>query len=436
MLRAVGISMIPLAFLKPQVGIYLWTWIAYMNPHKVSWGIASDLNLSEIVAAVTIIAWLLAAKRQRFPWMPATILLVVFVAWCGITSLTAINSNTDQVTRELERFAKIVLFTMLTISIISNRVQLHALIWVTVISMTYYGVKGGIFGIMTGGQHTIFGPGGSFIADNNSLAMALLMTLPFVRYLQLTSDNRWIRIGLLFTSSLVLLSIVLSYSRGALLGLAATVIFLWFRSPQRLKLALATGIVLALAFSLVPQKWYSRMETIETYEDDRSANTRVGIWIFAAGIANDHPITGGGMSVFFHWPLYEKYHPGPVAHPWAPHSIYFGVLGEHGYVGLGLFLLLAIASFRNTGWVLRHTRDRPDLGWARDLAKMIQVSLVAYAVPGAFLTLQYFDLYYGIIAISVITRVIVARELAAKLEVSAQEAIQPHAASGAIGKLK
>ena len=48
--------------------------------------------------------------------------------------------------------------------------------------------------------------------------------------------------------------------------------------------------------------------------------------------------------------------------------------------------------------------------WARNLAAMLQVSIVGYAVGGAFLGLAYFDLYYHLVAMMVIAQVVANRE--------------------------
>ncbi|HKJ74110.1 MAG TPA: putative O-glycosylation ligase, exosortase A system-associated, partial [Alphaproteobacteria bacterium] len=86
----------------------------------------------------------------------------------------------------------------------------------------------------------------------------------------------------------------------------------------------------------------------------------------------------------------------------------------HGYVGLAIFLSILIGAFYYGGRTIRLARGDPDLLWARDLGSMIQVSLVGYAVAGAFLNLATFDLYYHLIAIIVITDLLVRTALAHK----------------------
>ena len=93
------------------------------------------------------------------------------------------------------------------------------------------------------------------------------------------------------------------------------------------------------------------------------------------------------------------------------HSIYFEVVAEHGFIGIALFLLLAWFTW-NTGSRIRKQAGRSkETIWYRDLASMLQVSLMGYAVSGAFLGLAYFDLYYNLIAMMVICKVLLTEQL-------------------------
>jgi probable O-glycosylation ligase (exosortase A-associated) len=161
------------------------------------------------------------------------------------------------------------------------------------------------------------------------------------------------------------------------------------------------GLVL---YYVMPDHWFERMETIETWEEDESASERVRAWQNAILLANERFI-GGGMRAMVIW--------GPEGGR-DTHSIYFGMLGEHGWVGLGMFLLLIAFTWSSGNWIIRNAKRHKDLYWARDLAAMIQVSLIGYMSAGAFLGLQYFDLFYHLVAIIVVTKVFVAQQIAEK----------------------
>jgi putative inorganic carbon (HCO3(-)) transporter len=128
---------------------------------------------------------------------------------------------------------------------------------------------------------------------------------------------------------------------------------------------------------------------------------RIWAWQFCINLAN-HRFMGGGFAIY-NAANFAVYGPSDAIGFQAAHSIYFGVLGEHGYFGLMLFLAVWWLSFREAGKLRKVTRDQSDVQWAYYLAGMCQVSLVGYLVGGAFLQLAYFDLPYNIIIIIVIT---------------------------------
>jgi len=155
------------------------------------------------------------------------------------------------------------------------------------------------------------------------------------------------------------------------------------------------------------------MATIQTYEQDGSAMGRISAWNFAWNLALHRPIVGGGFETFTP-ELFRIYAPTPDIVQ-GPHSIYFEVLGEHGFVGLALFLGLGFAAYRRAGAAVKLIDSRgeaaKELGWARELCAMLQTSLVGYAVGGAFLGLAYFDLPYHMIALILLTSSFVERKL-------------------------
>ena len=116
--------------------------------------------------------------------------------------------------------------------IVRNRDDLHKLVWVLALSIGFFGIKGGIFTIATGGSYRVYGPGGA-IADNNTLALALIMAVPLFRYLQLQSTNAWVKRGCTAAMVLCVISAIGSQSRGAFLALAAMSVFLAMKSRQK-----------------------------------------------------------------------------------------------------------------------------------------------------------------------------------------------------------
>jgi probable O-glycosylation ligase (exosortase A-associated) len=301
--------------------------------------------------------------------------------------------------------------------LLHSKQHVQVLIWILAGSVAFYGIKGGLFTLRTGGEYRVYGPEGSFIEENNALALATIMTIPLLYYLFLQDIKHWVRWGLVaamvrwgLVAAMVIcgFSALGSHSRGGFLAIAAMLGFLWLKSRAKAATGLVILLLVPVAIGFMPEKWGDRMWTIQTYEQDGSAMGRINAWETANNVALDRPF-GGGFEM--HSPsVYARYAPDPTI-PRAAHSIYFQMLGEHGFVGLALFLLLWILVWRDASWIIRQSRSQKELQWASDLARMIQVSLVGYVVGGAFLSLAYYDVPYNLLVALVLTRLLVEKEL-------------------------
>lgn len=383
---------------RPWIGILVWSWLGYMNPHRLTWGFAYDFPFAQIVGITTLIGLVFSAEPKRFPLTALTISLFLLTAWLTISTIFAIYP--DEAWPKWDQTVKIIVFSLLTIVLMRDKDRINYLIWMIVLCIGYYGVKGGIFSMLTDGEYRIWGPERSFIMDNNAIGLAMVMILPLIWYLYLITEDKRVRIGLLAAGGLTALAILTTHSRGALLSIGAMFFFLWIKSRNKIWLGVVLLVGLPMLWTFMPEAWHDRMASIANYEEDGSAMGRINAWKFAYNLALDHPLTGGGFHAFSH-EQFAIYAPDPDDFH-DSHSIYFAMLAEHGFVGLGLFLIVGISSLRTAGRVARAARKLPDMLWASDLATMLQVCMVGYAVGGAFLGFAYFDLYYHYLAIIVL----------------------------------
>jgi len=390
-------GLLPFVFKRPWLGILLWSWLGYMNPHRLAWGFAYDLPFSMIVGLVTIVAFMASKEKKEMPWTRETIVLLIFIGWMLFTTFFAFYS--DSAWLQWNKVWKIQLMVFLTALIITDRHKLHWMIWVIALSFGFYGVKGGIFTILNGGAYRVQGPSGTFIGGNNELALALVMAIPLIRYLHLQETRKWIRIGLASAMVLTGVAAIGSQSRGGLVAMLAMGLFLWLKSRNKIVTGIYMAVAVGIMASVMPQAWYDRMNTIETYEQDQSAQGRINAWHTAFNVAKDR-ITGGGFEM---WrpPVFRQYAPDPF-NVRDVHSIYFEIMGEQGFIGFGLFVLLGLMAWIRAQQIIARCKNDPDRKWASDLAAMIQVSLVGYAAGGAFLGMGYFDLPYHLMIVLVL----------------------------------
>jgi probable O-glycosylation ligase (exosortase A-associated) len=404
---------IPLIIMRPWIGVVVWSWLGYMNPHRLAWGFAYDYPFAQVVAAVTltslVAALLMGKEKLRAEGTVALFVWLAFVLWMNVTTLFALTP--EEAVLDWSRAMKIQLISFVTLFIMHGRERLYALVGIIVFSLGFFGVKGGIFAVATGGSYIVWGPPGSFIEGNNELGLALVMTMPLMWYLRLRLRWAFARWALLGAMGITALAVLSTQSRGAFLAICAMGAFLWLKSPKKVWTGLALVVAAPLLFTMMPASWHERMATINTYQEDGSAMGRINAWHFAWNLAKERPLIGGGFDTFTPT-LFQRYAPNPEDFHDA-HSIYFQVLGEHGFVGLGLFLGLLLSAFATGQGVIRRARGDPELEWAADLAAMVQVSLVGYMVGGAFLGLAYFDLFYHLVAILLLLSFDVNAKLAA-----------------------
>ncbi|MBT8062440.1 MAG: putative O-glycosylation ligase, exosortase A system-associated, partial [Gammaproteobacteria bacterium] len=421
-------SSLPLILARPHIGVLVWSWLGYMNPHRLAWGFAYNFPFSQVVAGTLIVSLIFSPEKKRLPITPLTVVWMVFLGWICVTTFNAMYP--EAALEMFDRVVKIQLVVFITMMVINTRQRVEQLLWVIVFSLGFFGVKGGAFKILTGGSALLFGPGG-FISDNNALAIALLMTLPLMNYLRMVSDNKTVRWVMLVCMLLVAAAIISTFSRAAALGGVAVAFLIWAKSDKKLITAFAVLMMLPLLYIWAPQSWHDRMATItqveETGEREVSAQSRIDVWKMIINLSKDRPVLGAGLDPWFP-ETYDRYAPEPerIEKAWAAHSIYFSVLAEHGFPGLVLFLLIYMLAWRTARRIERICKPIPEADWLVRLSSMLQVSMAGFAVAGAFHQLPYFDLPWHIIGI-----LVVCEQLAKRYVSSATESeVSPQPAAG------
>jgi probable O-glycosylation ligase (exosortase A-associated) len=359
---------------------------------------------------VTVFATLFSKETQKIPVNSITVVWIIYIGFMGVTTLNAFFPE-DAGTQYL-RVIKIQFFVFLTMILINNLTKLNHLLAAIVFSIGFYSVKGGVFTVLTGGSMMVWGPPESFIEGNNELAVASLMTIPLMAYLYQISKSSWMKKILIASMALSFIAAIGTQSRGALVAFAAVALFFWIKSQKKLVTAVLMAFLSMGIYAFMPSSWHKRMDTIETYDQDASAMGRLNAWEYAYNAANHHLL---GMGYDSWSPItFAMYAPIPEdVH--AAHSIYFSVLADHGWIGLFLFLMILFLTWRTLSAIVKSTHQIDGCKEINALAVMLQISLIAYLVGGAFLSLAYFDLPWHVISFVVILKKFAADQIKANL---------------------
>ncbi len=380
---------LPVALWRPFFGVCVFAWVSLMNPHRLAWGTSSDMPWALLYAVAVIAALWIREKPLLWDSFKRYFLVWIYVAWMGITTLNA----ADQAGAELLYVAalKIHLMAFVTLMLLNTHGRFRLFTIVIVMSVAFFGFKGGVFTFLTGGENRVWGPPNSAIADNNHLAAGLLVVFPLVYWLQQTSERRSLRIALAGGLLLIVISVLGSLSRGAFVGIIVMTLFLILKAKHRFRTLLGIGIAAAIALPIMPSSYWERIDTIESYEEDKSAQGRINTWTTAVRVANAR-LTGGGFDYYGSW-LYQEHAPNPLA-VHSAHSIYFQALGEQGWIGLILYLMILGQLWIQCSKVARRGKTGKTAEQDQLLARMLQVGLVGFMSAGAFVNIGNWDMIF------------------------------------------
>ena len=406
-----------IALRRPDIGALLWAWVSIMNPHTLTYGFARGLPWAQMVALVMFFAFLTVPRRRYgLPWSGGLVLMFLLVGWMTLTSVFSINPS-DQVWDRWVFVMKIFLMLFISLAVLRGRTDIERLIWVVTLSLAFYGVKGGIWTVLTGGASRIWGPPGGMIAGNNELGVALILVMPLLYYLFATSSHKWVRRGLIATMVLTTFGILGTQSRGALLSLVTMAFLLGLKSKHPWRASLSLAMLVMLAITFMPDSWSNRMDTIGEYQADGSAMSRLWTWQTLWNLAVDRPLVGGGFRSDSEI-VFQLYSPvegrGQFGEVFVAHSIYFQALGEHGFPGFLLYVGIGIWTWFAGGRLAQQTEGDPEFGsWVPLLMRMCQTSIAGFAAGGAFLSLMNLDVPFYIPAVVMLTQATVKARRAA-----------------------
>lgn len=400
------VGSIPTCFRRPFIGLLIFTLLAYMRLQDLSWGFARYQRWSYYIAIVTIAGFVCSSGQKRFMLNDLRCwIMVALIALVGISWITSSTRMPYDLSIYIE-FCKIIGVALFTTGVVKNRDSLRILVWVIALSFGFFGLKGGIQWLLSGGSMVIIeGPGG-MLSDNNDFALALCMGIPLLFHLGMAEARPILRRTLIAMVPLTMLTVIATHSRGAFLSMGMVAMVLIWRSQNRLA-GFATGILLAIAFAIaVPQAYLDRLSTIQNYESEGSARGRLDAWAVAANMIQHNPLLGVGFEQFQR--NYQKYDPKATVDgrmgsgTRVTHNSYLQIWAECGTPVFVLYMTLILLTFLDLWKIRREAKRLYRSSWILSYATMFEASLVAFCTGAMFLNRANFDLFYHLVAIVVV----------------------------------
>jgi len=410
------LSMLIVGFRRPFIYICAYIYIDIVSPQRLSYYYLSVIPISLIVFCAAIIGWAMADDKRWVKPSPRQVLLILVLLLCGYTTLTA--DFPDEAVTKWEWVWKALVFAIFMPVTLYTRVRIEAVVLFMLISISSITIVGGIKTLAGGGGYgtlNLMVSSNSGLYEGSTISVFAICSIPLAlfaaRYSTLIVPSIFSRIywyGLAFACLLIPIG---TQARTGLLCIAMLAV-LHLRAVKRkmLYLALLAG-ALAAAVPFLPDTYTKRMDTIQGYKGDASASTRLAVWKWTIDYAKDHPF-GGGFNAYIgnklEIDMSYKTADGTVVRVVgydagrAYHNSYFEMLGEQGYPGLALFLLIHLIGVIRMENVQRSFKDvEGNYVWVAPLAKALQASHLVFLLGCSFVGIAFQPFIYLIVALEI-----------------------------------
>jgi probable O-glycosylation ligase (exosortase A-associated) len=399
---------------RPFIAVGMWLWTALFFPNGWLYGFASIIRFNLLFTGVAILSYLVYKHKPKVQFGIIGALVLGFFVWSTIGAV--LTSALPAVTWEYwGRFAKVVALFVFVLLTVKDKLHVDFLLWCVVLSVGFYADLEALKFVASGGGHKIVGMSNHVLGDRNELSVAFVMTLPLCYYLlgEYGQRSKLLRLALLGTMAMLAIGVIGTQSRGGFVALLALGGYLFLKSERKILLGILIVLVVVAVSYLVTSDYASRIDTIAAADSDDSFMGRVVAWKLSFIMAMRYPFFGGGFKSLEYFPMWASLSRDFFAYPWfytgtalpnatvarAAHSVYFQILGEHGFVGLALYVGALAGSFFKAGSVSRRARKAGAPAWISTSATMIQLSIFAFALGGAALSFAYFDLIFALFAL-------------------------------------
>jgi putative inorganic carbon (hco3(-)) transporter len=382
------------ALWSPVIGLFIYVGFAVLRPQFI-WGWAGDFSgISFYVGIATLIGWVLNGfgSKKIGPGKSIVAMLVLFAAWTALSATQAVDTEVAYAT--LEPMMKFVIPFLIGVTLIDSEQRSRAMMWMIVLTMAYVSFEMNLEylrGFNIAGE----GFGGM---DNNCFGVALVSVIGPALALGLGAKN-WYERGLATVSGLLILhTTLLTFSRGAMVGLLAVGTTAFIMMPKRPKHLAVLVLVALIALRLTGPQLMARYATVtaDAEERDGSAESRVDLWRDCLKLTVENPIFGIGPGNF---PVVAEslgWTRGKQAH-----SVWMQQAAETGVPGvLALLLFFGFALIKL--WPISRQRVTDENRSRTVVASGLIMSIVGFAVAGQFVSLGGLEIPYYMTMIGVV----------------------------------
>jgi probable O-glycosylation ligase (exosortase A-associated) len=403
---------------RPFIAVGMWIWTAMFFPNAWLYGIASGIRYNLIFTAIAVLGYVALKDKPKVNFGALGGLILLFFVWTTLS--TMMTEGVPEVAWDIwERFFKVILLFMFVVLIVDKKLHIDFFLGCVVLSIGFFASLEGLKYIASAGGHKIEGFYGHVLGDRNELSLAFVITLPICAYLlaEYGKQSRLIKLVLTGVIGLLVVAIIGTQSRGGFIAMLGLGVYFFMKSERKVTLAIVLVLAVAvLSHFIITDEWSSRMNSINDAGDDASFMGRVVAWKLSFIHAMRHPFFGGGFKSLETYPIWKSLSEDFFAYPFfytgealpdpgkphAAHSVYFQVLGDHGFLGLGIYLAFLLRAFAGARRVARSAKAHVETHWIAALGIMLQLCIFAFCLGGAALSFAYFDLMFALYGLVVV----------------------------------
>lgn len=330
-------------------------------------------------------------KMPQMKWLALSILNMLFV------SLFAANPVTHKAS--VIEYFKIVILYLLIIKVVDTKKKYKLFIWMQLWGNFYLGYRAKTVGRTIQGR--LEGIGGPRTNTSNTLSSHILLFFPILGNLILLG-NKWEKISGIVALPLIGNMFVQCNSRGAFLGAVASLIIALFMAHKKVRMKMIGGILICgiIGYAIAFERVASRLETVESYEEDASAMGRVEAWIGAIEMLQKYPLGTGGGGFKYYSP---EYIPEVVAahggQRRSVHNTYLEIATNFGIQGLFLFMAMICHTLYELLQIRKRASLNGDVFYFTE-STAIGIGLIGFLVSAIFGVRVYAENMYWYLALS------------------------------------
>jgi O-antigen ligase len=359
------------------LGGYMWLFIH--RPFEV-WPALGAYQVERAYMLLTILCWLCYLGKQ---WVPNRLHIAFIGFTLALVFCWLASPYVDKGTKTVEDYFKVAVFYVLVISTVRDEQSLRKLVFIYLMAVSLYMTHS--LGEFVHGRHVyrmgirrMIGVDFTY-KDPNTFSATLLYSLPLMFPLWAHATTRWLRGLLVYYAGLSVVCILLTGSRGSLVGLGCLGLLWLWRSQRRGLAVFLLVLLIPVGWSLLPGELQNRFHTlidpsVGPASAQKSAAGRTQGLIQGLMLWAKSPVTGFGPNSFG----------SAVGHGFQAHNLYGQTLGELG--GLGLLALAGIvcAFARNAAEVRRLSREQITFpgDFPRELSRAVSLAVILLLVLG------------------------------------------------------